>query len=348
MNKDQQSSDAQKGEITFRKKLVQQQVEGTQVFNDEFDAKGIEQILSDRMKETKSRMTQLKESGIKISPYIEIGAERGQRSIVMENDMNASGAAVDISFDMLKSCEHYAKMFNKKYLPLRVCCDANTLPFLSNSLPFVFCYETLHHFPDPAPIIIEMHRVLMPGGVFFFDEEPYKKILHLNLYKAKKKYSDEYLSANIFKKLMDYFLADEICNETEHGVIENEQISIGKWNKALALFDKKEIELTSMKVIRTGLSGIRKMLLYPLVYLLGGVISGTCRKSGGGVAGGKDIMECLACPSCLESGQSSKLTQTGDGFTCSKGLHKFPVIDGVAFLFTDSKFKELYPELYRG
>jgi hypothetical protein len=38
---EQQLVKSQKGEIEFRKKLFQQQVEGIHIFNDEFDAKGI-------------------------------------------------------------------------------------------------------------------------------------------------------------------------------------------------------------------------------------------------------------------------------------------------------------------
>jgi len=64
----QQPVKAQKGEIEFRKKLFRQQVEGRCVFNNEFDAKGIEKILSDRMKKTFKQMTLLKESGVALFP----------------------------------------------------------------------------------------------------------------------------------------------------------------------------------------------------------------------------------------------------------------------------------------
>ncbi|MEN4006265.1 MAG: class I SAM-dependent methyltransferase [Methanobacteriaceae archaeon] len=141
----------------------------------------MKKILSDRMKKTFEQMILLKESGAVLSPYIEIGAERCQRSLVMENDLKATGAAIDISYDMLKSCDYYKDVFNKSKVPLRICCDANNLPFITNSIPFVFCYETLHHFPDPTPILKEIHRVLSPGGHFFFDDEPYKKVLHIQL-----------------------------------------------------------------------------------------------------------------------------------------------------------------------
>jgi hypothetical protein len=103
----QQSVKTQKGEIEFRKKLFRQQIDGEHLFDDEYDAKGIEKILAERMKKTYEQMTLLKGRGVALSPYLEIGAERCQRSLVMENDLDASGVAVDISYDMLKSCDYY-------------------------------------------------------------------------------------------------------------------------------------------------------------------------------------------------------------------------------------------------
>ena len=145
----QQSVKSKKGEIEFRRKFFQSQVEGKCILNDEFNAKDIEKILSDRMKKTFENIILLKKSGVALSPYVEIGAERCQRSLVMENDLGATGAAVDISYDMLKSCDYYKGVFNKRKTLLRICCDANSLPFMTDSIPFVFCYQTLHHFTPP-------------------------------------------------------------------------------------------------------------------------------------------------------------------------------------------------------
>ena len=78
----------------------------------------------------------------------------------------------------VKDDESNGKSFQKKNAPERICCDANTLPFAQNSLPFVFCFETLHHFPDPTPVVHEIYRVLCPGGWFYFNEEPFKKVLY--------------------------------------------------------------------------------------------------------------------------------------------------------------------------
>jgi hypothetical protein len=58
---------SKKGEIEFRKKLFQQQVEGKSIFTDEFDREGIETILDERMKNTFDRMSWLKEQGVNLS-----------------------------------------------------------------------------------------------------------------------------------------------------------------------------------------------------------------------------------------------------------------------------------------
>lgn len=342
----QQLVRSQKGEIEFRKKLFQQQVEGKCIFNDEFDAKGIEKILSDRMKKTFEQMILLKESRVALSPYVEIGAERCQRSLVMENDLEATGAAVDISYHTLKSCDYYRGVFNKSKVPLRICCDANSLPFMTDSIPFVFCYETLHHFPDPTPIVKEIHRVLSPGGHFFFDEEPYKKILYIKLFKGKKIYSKESLIASKIREIFDYFFSERRCNEVEHGIIENDEIPIGVWKKALSFFEEKNVKLQSMKIIESELFNPKHYIKFLLAYLFGGEISGTCRKFGVSIKREISVHDVLICPSCIENGHESKLFQKNLSFFCSECGNKFPIIDGVMFLFSYKKFEEFYPEIF--
>ncbi|MBK7257299.1 MAG: class I SAM-dependent methyltransferase [Ignavibacteriae bacterium] len=293
---DPQSSTAKRAEIEFRRKLFEQQVEGQTIFSDEFDGKGIEAILGERMEETLRQMRSLRETGVPLSPYLEIGAERCQRSLVMENDLGAAGAAVDISFDMLRSGAHYAKVFKKSNVPLRVCCDANVMPFLTGSMPFVFCFEVLHHFPDPTPIIAQIHRVLAPGGCFFFAEEPYRQVLRVKLYRSGKIYSRETLRASKIKRLLDRFFAEPRCNEVEHGIIENHDIPLSVWKNALAAFSGKRVTLSSARVIQTGLYPLRNPLKYFAAKMLGGVLSGTCTKAGAFAA--------IACTGPTESGLS--------------------------------------------
>jgi ubiquinone/menaquinone biosynthesis C-methylase UbiE/uncharacterized protein YbaR (Trm112 family) len=342
----QQTINNQKGEIEFRKKLVRQQIEGLHVMEDEFNSQNMKMILNERMQKTLAQIKLLKEKGIITSPFIEIGAERGQRSLILENDLHSEGAAVDISFDMLKSCDYYKNDFGKDKMPLRVCCDANNLPFLSDSIPFIFTYETLHHFPDPEPIVKEIHRVATPGGSFFFDEEPFKKVLHFDLYKGRKYYSEKNLSKNIFRRGMDYFFAEMNCNELDYGIMENSKIPLKTWKRTLSPFEVKEVKLQSLYLIESPLFNSGNFLKYFINFLLGGLISGICRKSGSVTKKQISVRDALICPSCKENHFESTLTRSENSYTCNKCNNTYPVFEGVLFLFSNDKFKELYPEIY--
>lgn len=341
-----QHIDNQKGEIEFRKKLYLQQVERKMIFDDEFSANGIENILNERMKKTLNQMTLLQEKHITLSPYIEIGAERCQRSLVMENDLMVNGASVDISYDMLKSCDYYKDVFNKSKTPIRICCDANILPFITNSVPFVFCYETLHHFPEPTPITKEIYRVLSPGGCFFFDEEPFKKFLHINIFKGEKIYSKKSLSRSKIEKFFDYFFYAKRCNEIEHGIIENHDIPIRAWIQAVRFFDEKDVNLEIPGFFQVNLLNPSSYIKYFAAYLLGGRISGICTKAGNNVNKNNSIYNTLICPSCREIGGEVLLKRNNSSFHCPECSKKYPVIDGVLFLFSYSTFEELYPEIF--
>lgn len=339
---------SQKGEIEFRRRLYLKQVEGKTVLDDEYDASGIQNILEGRMNDTRNQMTLLQGKGIPLSPYVEIGAERCQRSLVMENDLGAQGAAIDISYDLLKSCAHYQSVFKRSKAPLRICCDANNLPFMSGSIPFVFCYETLHHFPEPAPITKEIHRVLAPGGYFFFDEEPYEQILHINLYKGKKIYSEQFLKRGKIRKILDRFFCVKTCNELEYGVIENHSIPVRAWKRAFSGFDGIDVDLKATRSIQSELFNPSSYIKYFAAYLLGGGISGICRKGG---AGGGDVdrqfsrQNILICPSCRQAGSEKLLGRKNGSYICPECSKRFPVIDGVSFLFAYEKFVALYPEV---
>jgi len=339
-----QPTEAKKGEIEFRRKLAQQHIGGVELIADEFDKSTIEKILSERMTKTYDQISALRDKGLPISPYIEVGAERGQRSLVLENDLDAAGVAFDISFDMLKSCEYYATLYNKKKLPFRICADANNLPFLSNTVPFFYCYETLHHFPTPVPIVNEIHRVLTPGGSMFFDEEPFKKVLHLNLYTRDKNYSTKVLNRSVFKQAIDYFFSAQSCNEVDHGIIENDDISLKEWKKAFKPFSELNVSLTSLRRITTSMYPRKNLLLFPIVYLLGGSISALCRKAGKIPTYFPPIHETLMCPTCRESGVESGLYLEGQAYKCHRCGISYPIYDGILFLFTPEKLHELYPE----
>ena len=230
---------------------------------------------------------------------------------------------------------------------MRICCDIYNLPFMTNSIPFIFCYETLHHFPEPGPVLQQINRVLMPGGYFYLDEEPYKVMLHVNLYNGNKIYSEEALKSSRWRQIVDFFFARPSCNEIEHGIIENHQISIQAWKQALGLFGEVRLKLNSMRDIEVDLSGPHNALTYLVAKMFGGRISGICRKNGKLENKPARIEDLLICPGCLEKGEESTLIKENSVFTCGRCSAKYPIVDGVIFLFSRAKFEELYPEIYK-
>src|SRR5437870_4858058 len=278
---EQQDLRNQKGEIEFRRLLVRQQVEGAQIFSDELDAREMMRVLGKRMEDTAAHIRAVANQGVTLAPYLEIGAERGQRSLVMENDLGAHGAAADISFDMLSSAAHWARAFARPQLPLRVCCDIYNLPFRSDSLPFVFCYETLHHFPDPAPVLAEVRRVLAPAGTFFFEEEPFRRALRQKLFRTPKSVPAGAGALTRLLHTLVRFFSEPAYNEVSYGIIENHSISIGAWRAALGVFDERDATLSSLKGrFRSRLYGFANPFTVTINFLVGGSVGGQCRKRG--------------------------------------------------------------------
>jgi ubiquinone/menaquinone biosynthesis C-methylase UbiE len=48
--------------------------------------------------------------------------------------------------------------------------DAERLPFATDTFDAVSCRIAAHHFPDPTAFVAEAARVLVPGGVFAFED----------------------------------------------------------------------------------------------------------------------------------------------------------------------------------
>jgi len=346
---DRQAIQNLKGEIEFREILSRQHVSGENLLLDYYPKEQHDRILLQRMADTEQRMRQLLQDGVRLSPFLELGAERGQRSLVLANDFQAVGVAVDISYHQLRTMDYFSRLFQKEKLPLRICCDANHLPFRSHSFPFIFCYEFLHHFPALNPILQEIHRVLS-GGHFFFDEEPYKRLLKVALYRQKHKiYSEKARRKSNLAVFIESFISEPLCDETAYGIIENNDISLSEWVEALSIFQERTVELVSVNNISSQID--RQIGLQHVAnLLLGGRISGLCRKSGRPAENSStDVFSLLGCPACEipSSGggfDRPPLIQLADCFICSRCGCRYPSREGILFLLPHDEFEQLYPD----
>jgi SAM-dependent methyltransferase/DNA-directed RNA polymerase subunit RPC12/RpoP len=337
-----------RGEIDFRAKLAVQHVSGDLLLPDYYGKEEHDRILQARVDATRTKMTELAGLGITLSPFLELGAERGQRSLVLTNDFGATGIAIDISYHQLRTMEHFAQLFNRPKLPLRICCDANHLPFKSNSFPFVFCYEFLHHFPSLASITREIHRVTA-DGYFYFDEEPFRRVLKLALYRQRSKiYSEKTLRKHRYVSLIESFVSEAPCDEVEHGIVENHDLPLTEWLTALSLFDRCDIDLISLERFRSKLS--RRLRLRNLAnVLLGGIIAGLCQKTGRPASERSvELRDLLGCPHCKTTAGNGafdrpSLIEVDGGYRCPRCGFKYPAREGVVFLLPPSELQELYP-----
>lgn len=335
-----------RGEIEFRRKLAEQHVTGRMILPDYYGKDAHDEILRERMATTLREMGSLLARGVCLSPFLELGAERGQRSLVLCNDLGAEGLAVDISFDQLKTAEHFARLFGKPKLPVRVCCDVNHLPLRSGSLPFVFCYEFLHHFPELTPVFHEVHRVLA-DGTFFFNEEPYHRPKLVLFRQRQKIYAGSVLRRNKLLRFLAKFFTEEICDEREHGIVENHDISLRAWLAACLIFGEHDLIAASLEGRIRSRLGDRVTWRNSLNLLLGGGVTGlgTKRNCTCGAAAMNPV-KLLICPDCLtQTRQEHTLQPFAGGLRCAVCDAHFPQVEGVYFLLPAELFRALYPEI---
>jgi SAM-dependent methyltransferase len=90
---------------------------------------------------------------------LDLGCGRGG---VMEELHPRAGQVVGLDPDLVSLREHRAP-----FLP-RVCGRAGALPYPDGTFDLVCCSWVLEHLPDPESALVEVARVLAPGGRFVF------------------------------------------------------------------------------------------------------------------------------------------------------------------------------------
>ena len=102
---------------------------------------------------------------------LEIGSGTGYFTLnLMQDGVIERATCTDISPGMLETLAGNAQ---KLGLDVNTApADAEALPFPDESFDLVLGHAVLHHIPNLQAAFREFHRVLKPGGVFFFAGEP--------------------------------------------------------------------------------------------------------------------------------------------------------------------------------
>lgn len=295
----------------------------------------------------------------KISPFLELGAETAANSLALVNEMDATGAAGDISWDSLRAIKVYSGLMKKEKLPSRIVLDAHNLPFLPGSLPLIFSWGSMHHFENPEIVLSEVKRVLAKGGLFFFDGEPVKRKLSANLWTT-----GAYQFMNGFSKrmleigLLPYLAAIDGAESMRMGVNETKP-PMEQWEKLMTAFDEVKWRyspyitadiLSAGEFIQKVVAKIVGPAKAPraVVSLFGGAVGGACtvNEKKDSPLPAKDIESALGCPDCMEGNNRPAVLKTGYGLKCENCGRIFRQKDGLVYMLskdTEKALKDLLP-----
>jgi SAM-dependent methyltransferase/uncharacterized protein YbaR (Trm112 family) len=288
-----------------------------------------------------------------MTPFLEIGANAGHSSYMMCNEFGADGFALDISADSLRHGASLQDAWGLERAPVRIAGDAVNLPFADGSVKMVLAFQMLSQFLNIERVFVEVKRVLAPGGVFFFSEEPMRRELSLRLYRCP--YYDTMKPWE--RKLHDWgllgFLVRDVIGahqEESFGIRQNHQNYFDDWDRLIRKhFAEHEYELFvpdrgwGEQVVKlAGRYSDPERSWKTAARWLGGTLSAFCRKEGAGRAAGWTgrFEELLRCPDCHGSLRRDAET---DGLHCPACSYGAANEGGVYNLLPSEERKELYP-----
>jgi SAM-dependent methyltransferase len=281
-----------------------------------------------------------------LTPFLEIGANAGHSSYLLANDFDANGFALDISADALRHGMYLMDAWNLSRSPVRIAGDAVRLPFQDGSLRFVMACQMLSQFLDLDAVFREVARVLQPGGIFFFTEEPIRRLATLRLFRAPYEEQMKGWEKTLHRAgLLGYLVRDVIGAQQEEGfgIRQNHTLYLKDWH-ALVFRHFSDARFEIFPPRRGWGEGIVHSLLagntWRAARLLGGTLSGICKKAGSAAPPVWGPFEpLLRCPDC----GASLHRQPDEALTCSACPYRAPFEGGVFNLLPSEDKKELYP-----
>ncbi len=288
-----------------------------------------------------------------LGPFLEIGANAGHTSYMLCNEFNVDGYALDISADSLRHGIALQQEWGMERAPVRLAGDALHLPFKDGSLGCVFAFQMLSQFMDIDAVFQEVKRVLAPGGVFIFAEEPLKRQLTLSLYRAPYWDTMKPWERKLYEwGLLGYFVRDVIGahQEESFGIRQNHQMTLRHWHAlTIKYFVAHEYEMFvpergwGERIVKQALVKTdRYGSVWRAAKLLGGTLAAFLKKEGErplGLEPGDHFETCLRCPDCHAS--LSRLAD--ESLLCQKCSYAAPNEGGVYNLLPSEDRKELYP-----
>ncbi len=289
-----------------------------------------------------------------MTPFLEIGANVGHTSYLLANDYGAQGYALDISADSLRYGIQLQRYWGYERAPIRLAGDALNLPFRDGSMKLVMAFQMLSQFQDIEAVFLEVKRVLAPGGVFFFAEEPMRRKLSMRLYRCPYYQNQKPWERKLSDwGLLGYLVQDVIGahQEESFGIRQNHRMTIRDWHNLVTKhFVSHEYQMFVPE--RGWGESIPKAIFRKLDRLdsdwlpsrmLGGTLAAFCKKAGATPPSGKFDPEhfeaYFRCPDC----SNPLMRDAEQTLRCTRCAYSAPDEGGVYNLLPAAERAELYP-----
>ncbi|MBM3774854.1 MAG: methyltransferase domain-containing protein [Acidobacteria bacterium] len=292
-----------------------------------------------------------------LTPFLEIGANAGHTSYLLANEFGAGGFALDLSAGALRDGRALMEQWRLTRAPIRIAGDACSLPFQDGSLRLVMAFQMLSQFMDIERVFLEVKRVLAPGGVFLFAEEPLRRLLSLRLYRSPYWERMNSWERRLYRwGLLGYLVRDVIGAEQEEsfGIRQNHTLNLSGWHHLIGRhFPEREYEIfvpergwAERAVKKLGVRLDPQRSVWRAARLLGGTLAAVCRKAGDSPPSFppsfppiERFEAFLRCPDC-----HGPLARDGAGaLACSACGYLAPDEGGVFTLLASAERAALYP-----